>query len=297
VRGFCRLILVASTVLAMEPVGRAQTVDAPAPKDELVRPAGAPPRTAVPEAVSSDVARQYFFLHNDNFFALRANEGWPAEAKFQVSVRFEMLSFFEKNNLALNAAYTQTSYWEIFDTARSEPVVENNYSPEAFLSYRPYRSQRYRELQAGYLHDSNGLGDVDNVNQTANSKGWNTFFAEGRWGFSRAASSQPWFFPTVGARGWVPFFYSKDLNKQLGYGEVFLDLDLSVPKHERYGRFSSRSIVRMHSIQEDLYYGLPAASQGVLRAWLFGQLYYGEGESLSTAAQTARHVYFGLAFQ
>ena len=95
----------------------------------------------------------------------------------------------------------------------------------------------------------------------------------------------------------MPFIYSKDLNKQIGYGEIFLDLDLSIPNYQRFGRFSSRSIVRIHSVQEDLYYGLPAASQGVLRAWLFGQLYYGEAESLGTAAQTARHVYFGLAFQ
>ncbi len=252
----------------------------------------------MPERVSNDSSRQYFFLHNDNFFALRANEGWPAEAKFQVSVRFEMVSLFDKHNVALNAAYTQTSYWDIFDTKDSEPVRENNYSPEAFLSYRPHRGQRYREIQAGYLHDSNGLGVVGDVDQKANSKGWNTAFAEGRWGFSRAASSQPWLFPTVGARVWWPFYYSQDLNKQIGYGEIFVDVDLSIPNHLRWGRFSSRSILRLHGVQEDLFYPLfPVATDGAVRAWFFGQLYYGEGESLNTAAQTARHVYLGLAFQ
>jgi outer membrane phospholipase A len=265
--------------------------------ERLVRAASSPPTTAVPDAVEGDAESQYFFLHDINYFAVRLNEGTPPEVKFQVSVRFKMLRLGAHYQHAVNFAYSQTTYWDLFDTNASEPVNELNYRPELFYSYQG-SDQRYREVQVGYLHDSNGLGVLPNDPlQKGNSRGWNTIFAQGRWGLSRQGASEPWFYPSVGLRLWCPFIYTPGLEKQMGYGQLWLDVDLSVPNHPRIGRLTNRLIVRMHSVEDDLLYPImPVVTNNRVRLWVFGQIFYGEAESLLTP-QSVTHLYAGLAFQ
>jgi hypothetical protein len=271
----------------------------PSTPDRVYRSVSSPPRTTVPDEVRGDAEGQYFFLHDDNYFALRFNEGSPPLVKFQVSVRFEMFRWGQDNKYALNFAYTQTSYWDLFNGDASNPVIESNYRPELFFSFRPGAGhQRHRELQLGYLHDSNGLGDFATVKQAASSLGWNTAFAQGRWGFSRDGAREPWFYPSVGARFWIPFAYSDGLQKQLGYGQVFFEVDLSIPDHLRLGRLSNRVTLRMHNVEDDLMYPLAVVlTDGRVRAWAYVQFFYGEAESLLTAGQTVTHAYAGVAFQ
>ncbi len=274
------------------------TVPALGQPQRMIRPATAPPRTSIPEPVSGDPRAQYFFLHDDNYFALQANGGSPPRTKFQLSVRFEMLSFFDPNNIALSFAYTQTSFWDAFDFAHSSPFIESDYHPELFISYRRHRDIHYREAQLGCQHESNGLGAVGNVDQTQDSRSWNSCFVQGRWGFIRNPEKDPWFFPTIGARFWKSFWSDKPVTDAVGWFQVFFDLDLSIPNHLQLGRFSNRLTVRLHSVQDDLYYAiLPVATAGLFRTWLFGQIYYGEAERLIPAGETVTHIYFGIGFQ
>jgi hypothetical protein len=100
---------------------------------EISRAPGAPARTPIPEPVSTDLSGQYFFLHDNNYFGLLANDGWPPQAKFQISIRFEVLSLGgDTHNVTMNVAYTQTSFWDIFAIAQSSPFIENDYRPELF---------------------------------------------------------------------------------------------------------------------------------------------------------------------
>lgn len=271
-------------------------------EEQLVRSAASPATTTVPDKIDGDAEAQYFLLHDLNYFSLRVNEGTPPEVKFQVSVRFKMLRLGAHYQHALNFAYSQTTYWNLFDTADSEPVTELNYRPEFFYSYRQ-PSHPAREFQFGYLHDSNGVGVLPGANmdeatrETANSRGWNTIFAQGRWAFARADKTTAWFYPSVGLRIWCPFIYTPGLQKQLGYGELLFDLDLNVPHHPRFGRLTNRLIVHVHSVEEDLLYPLiPVVTNNRVRMWVFGQVFYGEQESLLTP-QVVTHVYAGLAFQ
>lgn len=271
---------------------------APVPPQQMVRAAAAPSRTSIPERVVGDLSSQYVFLHEDNYFAFQANGGSPPRVKFQLSIRFEMISLGETNNVAVNLAYTQKSFWDMLDFGHSSPFVESNYRPELFLSYRRHRDIRYREAQLGCQHESNGLGAVGNVDQTSDSRSWNACFVQGKWGFGRDPVREPWFFPALGVRLWMPFSSDQPVVDAVGYGQIFFDLDLSIPDHLAFGRFSNRLTVRQHSVQDDLLYAiLPVATSGRIRTWIFGQIFYGQGERLITAGETVTHVYVGLGFE
>jgi outer membrane phospholipase A len=263
----------------------------------MVRAPGAPARTAIPEKVSRSVDRQYFFLHDDNYIALHANGSWPPRVKFQFSIRFEIIDFCE--HFALNAAYTQTSFWDLFAFDRSSPFVENDYRPEGFISCRPGGNIRYREFQLGAQHQSNGLGNDGSYNQTPNSRSWNYVFFDGRWGIGRDNPREAWFFVTPGVRAWYPFGFTDEDNNHYhlqsyeGYVQGMLDVDLRIPDHPNFGRLSARFVVRQHNQQADLFYPI----YGKVRCWLFGQYFHGQAERLITVADNVSAFYFGLGFQ
>jgi outer membrane phospholipase A len=266
---------------------------------EMVRAPGAPARTAIPERVTISASRQYFFLHDDNYFALHVNDGWPPRVKFQVSIRFEVLSFGDRPNVAANFAYTQTSFWDLFAFDRSSPFVENDYRPELFVSLRPQQSVRYRELQLGLQHQSNGLGTDVYANQAGNSRSWNYVFLDARWGFTRADPRKAWFYLTPGVRAWIPFGFTDadnggyHLTDYEGYVEGKLDVDLRIPDHPNFGRLSARLVVRQHNGHLDLFYPI----YGKVRCWLFGQYFRGQAERLITVADKVNAFYVGLGFQ
>jgi outer membrane phospholipase A len=266
---------------------------------EMVRAPGAPARTPIPEKVSSSVDRQYFFLHDDNYFALHLNDGWPPTVKFQVSIRFEMIDIGE--HFALNGAYTQTSFWDLFDAlgSQSSPFIENDYRPEGFFSFRPWGNIRYREFQLGLQHQSNGLGNDGTYNQTPRSRSWNYVFVDGRWGIGRDNPREAWLFVTPGVRAWYPVWTTDADNNGYhiqsyeGYVAGMLDVDLRIPDHPNLGRLSARFVVRQHNQQADLFY--PIA--GKVRCWIFGQYFHGQAERLITVADTVSAFYLGIGFQ
>jgi outer membrane phospholipase A len=266
---------------------------------ELLRAPGAPARTAIPERVTISPSLQYFFLHDDNYFALQANGSWPPRVKFQVSFRFEMLSFGDHPNVAVNFAYTQTSFWDLFAFDRSSPFVENDYRPELFVSLRPWQNVRYREFQVGVQHQSNGLGNDGYLNQTSNSRSWNYVFLDARWGFARDNPHESWFFLTPGVRAWIPFGFDDadndgyHLTSYEGYVAGVLDVDLRIPDHPDFGRLSARFIVREHNDQADLFYPI----YGKVRCWLFGQFFHGQAERLITVSDKVNSLYVGIGFQ
>jgi outer membrane phospholipase A len=143
-------------------------------------------------------------------------------------------------------------------------------------------------------HQSNGLGEVQGVNLTPDSREWNYVFGEARWGIERDTSPrQAWFYVTPGIRAWIPFGATNDLVRYEGYFAVFADVDMRIPDHPNLGRLSSRIIVRQHNVEADLFYPLVAR----VRCWLFAQFFDGQAERLITAPESVTHLYFGLGFQ
>jgi phospholipase A1 len=266
----------------------------------MVRAPGSPPRTAINEPIGLGAATQYFFLHEDNFFGVEARGADPARVKFQFSFRFEVASWNDIHNIAINIAFTQRSFWDLFDWEHSAPFIETDYRPELFVSWRPRRLERFREVQLGVMHESNGLGEVGVVDQTMDSRSWNSVFVEGRWGISRSTSAgEPWVYVTPGLRLWKSFAVSSpELRDAIGWFYGFLDVDLRIPSWPKISRVSARLKVHRHAVEVDAYYPVFALTfPGKVRTWFFAQLFSGQGERLITFDENATHVYAGLAFQ
>jgi phospholipase A1 len=102
------------------------------------------------------------------------------EVKFQLSIQAKavdnILSVFDSElDLDLWVAYTQRSWWQLYNQDQSAPFRETNYEPEVF--FRLMREGKdnamfgftNREISFGYTHQSNGRG-------TSLSRSWNRLF-------------------------------------------------------------------------------------------------------------------------
>lgn len=147
------------------------------------------------------------------------------DLKFQLSLKSELLHNIPLirdlpyvTSSRLWGAYTQQSYWQIFNSEASRPLRENNYEPELILSlgidneidgvkkdYIP------RMLNLGLVHQSNGR---DNPL----SRSWNRLYLEGGFELTNRISLlvRPWWrIPESKKEDDNP-----DIEKFLGYGDM-----------------------------------------------------------------------------
>ncbi len=111
------------------------------------------------------------------------------EAKFQLSLKTKVLQNILDSPVDLWAAYTQQSYWQVYDVDNSRPFRETNYQPEAWFTL-PLKvgseSLQWRMLNLGIVHQSNGQSDPL-------SRSWNRLYAT--FGFAAGDLSlfvKPW---------------------------------------------------------------------------------------------------------
>ena len=177
---------------------------------EPVAPAAAPPAQAKPAAASrpsylsqkwqldEESRRRRFAImpHRQNYIlpytynftqekqtyeaANPGTEIQDAETKFQLSLKMKIWEDILGTNMDLWAAYTQVSFWQVYNTEFSSPFRETNYEPEILLNYRTdtdlFGLLRSRFIQVGLNHQSNGRGKPL-------SRSWNRFVAN--FGFER----------------------------------------------------------------------------------------------------------------
>ena len=138
-----------------------------------------------------------------------------AEAKFQLSLKMKLWEDILGTNMDLWAAYTQVSFWQVFNTEFSSPFRETNYEPEILLNYptdMDLWGLRSRFIQVGLNHQSNGRGEPL-------SRSWNRFTAN--LGFERGDFN-------IILKTWarIPEGESRDDNPDitsyLGYGEIWM---------------------------------------------------------------------------
>ncbi len=118
--------------------------------------------------------------------------------KFQLSFKTKLWQDMLGSDADLWAAYTQTSYWQAYDSANSSPFRETDYQPELWatlpVSWGP-EAFRLRMVNVGLMHQSNGQTNPL-------SRSWNRVFAS--FGFTSGDLSvivKPWWripepFPT-----------------------------------------------------------------------------------------------------
>jgi len=139
----------------------------------------------------------------------------PNELKFQFSAKSEIGNFREIDlawfrDFRLWAAFTQQSYWQLFNGAQSSPFRETNYEPELIGTFGTGHEQGWRMLNVGLSHQSNGQANPL-------SRSWNRLYLQGGW---------EWGDYFLLARGWwrIPESVSNDDNpdieRHLGRAEL-----------------------------------------------------------------------------
>ncbi len=91
------------------------------------------------------------------------------EVQFQISIKTPLYKNFLGSGGTLYGAYTQNSYWQVFDTDHSSPFRETNYAPEAFIDWdmdKKFGSSTLTKVRATFTHQSNGQ-------DLPNSRSWN----------------------------------------------------------------------------------------------------------------------------
>jgi phospholipase A1 len=133
----------------------------------------------------------------------------PLELGFQLRAKARIVDFGTNNsdrydakdhNFGIWLAYTQQSFWQIFNAPQSRPFRETDYQPEVIFALRPevfidppsFDGVAWRLLNFGLVHQSNGQSDPL-------SRSWNRVYAQ--LGFDKQASDgsdrallpRPWY--------------------------------------------------------------------------------------------------------
>ncbi|MFC4260663.1 phospholipase A [Marinobacter lacisalsi] len=91
------------------------------------------------------------------------------EAKYQISFRVPLLTGMLDDSTTLWFGYTQTSFWQVYDTEESAPFRETNYQPEVFVRQRlgwDLGPGQLTSASIGFTHQSNGQSEP-------RSRSWN----------------------------------------------------------------------------------------------------------------------------
>lgn len=82
------------------------------------------------------------------------------EGKFQFSFKHAVYDDILDTGIDMWFAYTQQSYWQLYNTENSSPFRESNYEPEIWFEKRMlhlnYRGWRLENISLGINHQSNG---------------------------------------------------------------------------------------------------------------------------------------------
>lgn len=193
------------------------------------------------------------------------------EAKYQISFKTKIWEDIAGSDFDLWFAYTQLSFWQVYNKAFSSPFRANDYEPELILNWRTdydLFGLRGRIINLALNHQSNGRGQLL-------SRSWNRITASA--GFERNDFNLLF-------RGWYRLPESRheddnrDILKYMGYGE------LTGTYHWKGNRFSVmfRNNLRSHenkgAIQIDWSFPFPFVKKDRVSGYV--QYFNGYGESL-----------------
>lgn len=225
--------------------------------------------------------------YNAELFQLQYNdptlEADHTEAQFQISIKTPLaIDLF--NTFDIYAAYTNRSFWQVYNDDRSSPFRETNHEPEAWLQYNPDWSF------LGFSNTSNSLG----INHQSNGRGgilsrsWNRIFANfvlERGSF--ALSFKPWYRIKEDSED----DDNRDITDYLGHYEIRAGY-----KHQDHV-FALMSRNNIESGFEkgalELSWSFPLWNYPYLKGYV--QWFSGYGESLIDYDQYVNKVGFGLA--
>ncbi|GLS83183.1 phospholipase A [Paraferrimonas haliotis] len=96
------------------------------------------------------------------------------EAKFQISFKLPIATNFINDNGYLFVAYTNQSYWQVYNKEISSPFRETNHEPEAFVLFR--NDQELFGLRNSFW--GFGLSHQSNGQSQPLSRSWNRIYGQ-----------------------------------------------------------------------------------------------------------------------
>jgi len=96
------------------------------------------------------------------------------EVRFQISFKMSLWDDVLGDNSQLMAAYTQKSYWQMYNADFSSLFRETNYEPEIFINKQTdieLLGFKLVNTKLGFVHQSNGRSDLF-------SRSWNRVYAD-----------------------------------------------------------------------------------------------------------------------
>ena len=109
-----------------------------------------------------------------------------AEVKFQLSFKADIgnqrnIDFLGIKTFRLWGAYTQQSFWQMFNTRSSSPFRETVYEPELIATLGTGYTSGLKLINLGWLHQSNG-------STLPESRSWNRLYLLGGWEWNDTTS-------------------------------------------------------------------------------------------------------------
>jgi phospholipase A1/A2 len=215
----------------------------------------------------------------------RNAESQNVEAKFQISFKVKLWEDILGKNMDLWFAYTQLSFWQVYNKTFSSPFRESNYEPELLLNFRTdynLLGLRGRIINIGINHQSNGRGQLL-------SRSWNRITASA--GFERNNFNlllKTWYR--------LPESRHEDDNREIlkymGYGELW---GTYYWKNHRFGimlRNNLRTSDNKGAIQLDWSFPFPFIKKDRVSGYV--QYFNGYGESLLDYDKSINRIGIGL---
>ena len=213
------------------------------------------------------------------------------EAQFQLSIKVPLYANFLNTSADLFVAYTQNSYWQVYNTDHSSPFRETNYMPELFLEWHPqvsFGSNKLIKSRFSFIHQSNGQ-DV------GKSRSWNR--AEASFLFNNNKlyyGANIWFREKEELKLSATATKGDDnpnLEKYIGKQKYFLrynfsnDIDITLAHQNQILHYDKN----YGNTNLDIYF--PSVNKN-LKFYL--KAFYGYGESLIDYDQKLNRVSFGI---
>lgn len=206
------------------------------------------------------------------------------EFVFQLSIKYIVAENVLGKHSNLAVAYTGKSYWQAYNSDLSAIFRETNHEPEIFLTFSPGFSWS-DHMTLAFNHQSNGQAGTL-------SRSWNRII------FSTA---KVWPNRLLNIRAWYRLPEDKketptsmsgddnpDIQKYMGYGDVFFLRKLGEHSIGITARNNLRSGENLGSIELDWTFPLPGNMKG------FVQYFNGYGESLIDYDQYQERIGVGI---
>ncbi len=208
----------------------------------------------------------------------------PVEAQFQISIKSPLVVGLFDNSMDIYAAYTNHSFWQVYNNDISAPFRETNHEPEAWVQFNPGW-----EL-FGIVNTSNSFG----INHKSNgqsgdlSRSWNRLIATLGFEYGDLGLSfTPWYrIPESEGDDDNP-----DITRYMGHYEIGAAYKWDEHTFSLMTRNGFESDFHRGAVQAS--WSFPLGNWPFLRGYV--QYYTGYGESLIDYDQYVNRVGVGLS--